>query len=203
MRLVYKFWPQETGLAVNSRIWRSQEWQPKHWNTRDFERGIFKINCLLGFVVNDPCRLYLPQRRALGVIFTRLAGCIGGLVELNNIAVNPFGMRSGKTGFVFAQNLEGLNKSVFKIVGQVEFITITHRTVGLGYFGIANRQNTFGFAVISDAVCLQHAALIIDLNIANGGNCIIVLVVDHLVGLNEHLLRVWRGGCSAGCLYKT
>ena len=56
------------------------------------------------------------------------------------------------------------------------------------HLGVAFRVNALGGAVVSYAVGLKHAALVEELNRTDGRDCVLVLVVDELVSVDDQLV---------------
>ncbi len=63
-------------------------------------------------------------------------------------------------------------------------------------FGI----DAFRIAIVDDLVRLQNAALIIELRVADGRDDVLVLVVDELVRLDDHLVLLLGGSGGGGGL---
>ena len=69
-----------------------------------------------------------------------------------------------------------------EVIGQIEPLGVGDVAVLVGQLGVAVGEHALGRAVVDDAVGLQHAVLVVEHDVADGGDHVVVLVVDELIG---------------------
>jgi hypothetical protein len=149
--------------------------------------------------VDDPRGADLPERRLFRVVLAGLAGGVDALVEDEGLAVGALGARRGEAGLVGIQDAQRIDEAVAEIVGQVEAVAGDDGAVGLGDAGIAARDDALAGPIIHDLVGLDRAALIQNLDVADGRNGVVVLVIDEFARIDDHpLLRLGRCGFGVG-----
>ena len=79
-----------------------------------------------------------------------------------------------------------------EVVGQVEALRIGHVALLVGELGVTLRVDALGRAIVHDAVGLQDAVLVIELDPADGGDDVVIPVVDQLIGFEDQLVGIAR-----------
>ena len=90
-------------------------------------------------------------------------------------------------------DLQALDEPVLEIVREVETLGPGDGAVGLGQRGVALGEDARRVAVIGDAVSFEQPALVIDLNGPARRDGVLFLVVDELLGLDDHARIGARG----------
>ena len=72
---------QEAALPLHGRIRRRQKREIGDRDAEEFDAGVLEIDHLLALVMDDPGRLYLPQRWLLRIVLTGFAGGIDAVLQ--------------------------------------------------------------------------------------------------------------------------
>jgi hypothetical protein len=143
-------------------------------------------------VLDDLRGADLPQRRPLGMDFARFAGGVDAAIEHRHRAGRALDARRGEACALGADRLDPLGETGGEIVGEIEPFRVGDIALLVGQLGAAFGVKALGGAVVDDAVRLQDAVLVIELDAADGGDRVVVLVVDELVGFDDELVGVAR-----------
>lgn len=166
----------------------------------EFDPGILVINRLLGLLVDDARGTHLPERRLFRIVLAGLAGGVDALVEDEGLAIGALGARRWKrvlSGFTTrSRSMKPSRKSSVRLkrspVMTVPLVSVMRA------LPVATTRTG---AVIDHAVSLDRAALVEDLDVADRGNSVVVLVVDEFARIHDHaLLRLGRGRLRRGRL---
>ena len=139
-----------------------------------------------------------PERGLGRVCLALGAGGVLAVFEHGCFAANALGALGVEPGVVLAHRAQAVDETVPEVVGQFKPFSIGDGAVALGQLRVTLSKYTFGRLVVDDPVGLQHAALIINLNVADRCDRILVAVVLHLAGVNQH--PVLLAGFAAGAV---
>ena len=140
--------------------------------------------------MHDPRRLNLPKRRLFGVVLARFAGGIDAVLHDRVFAADAIGASCGEAGIGGCLQSQGIDKAVAVILRQIDELAVSELAVGLGDPGVAARLQPFAFLIVDDLVGLNGRAIEIDLDVADGGDRVVGVIVFNFVSLHEH----WRVG---------
>ena len=89
-------------------------------------------------------------------------------------------------------DFDPLGEAGGEIIGEIEPLGVGDVALLVGQLGATLGVKALGRAVVDDPVRLQHPVLVIELDAADGGDRVVVLVVDELVGFDDELVGVAR-----------
>ena len=124
--------------------------------------------------------------------FAGLAGGVDAAVEHSHRARRALDARRGEAGAVGADRLDPLGEAGGEIVGEIEPLRVGDVALLVGQLGATLGVKALGRAVVDDPVRLQDPVLVIELDAADGGDRVVVLVVDELVGFDDELVGIAR-----------
>ena len=178
---------EEPGLAFHRRIGRREVGPVEQREAKHLEAGILEVDHLLGGVVDDAGCAHLPTRRLARIVLARLAGGVDAALEHRVAAVLPLGSRRGEAGPVGAFELQAVDEAVAELVCQIDDLAVHDLAVGFGEARIAFGAHALGVLLVDDLVGLQRGALVIDLDVADGEDAVVGVVVLQFVRAHEHL----------------
>ena len=123
------------------------------------------------------------------MILAGFAGGIRPLVENGHGAVHTLASRRGEACLVGRQRLNAVDEAIAKVFTEFEPGSVDDVAVLVGHLRVTFGVNALGGPVIDDAVGLQNAALIEELNRSRSSYRVLVLVVDQLVGVDDKFVR--------------
>jgi len=137
--------------------------------------------------VDDANRLDLPQRRFLGIVEARLAGRIDAALEYRVIGPGAVGAHRGDARIVDGLLAQRINEAVPVVVAQVDKFAERDLAVRFGEPRIAFRVQALGALVVDHLVGFDGGTVVINLDVADRGNLLVIVVVFDFVRLNQHL----------------
>lgn len=177
---------QKAALALHARIGSGHERKIHERQAEEFDARVFEIDHLLVFVADDPCGLNLPERRFLGVVLTGFAGGVDAVLQDGVGALGAIRPRRGEARVVDGLEPERIDEAVAIVVAEIERLRIGDLAVRLGQSDVALGAQALGLLVVGDLVRLDGRSAVIDLDVADGGDRIVRIVVPHFGGLHEH-----------------
>ena len=204
---------EEAGLALHRRIGRPEIRHVGDRDAAELERRVLVVDRPLFVVVDDARRLHLPQRRPLGVLLAGLAGGVGAALEDRRLALDALGARRGETGrgwrgragsMVCSTRSESMKPLLKSSVSSKRSPVMTAPFASV-MRALPSREDAAALAVVDDPVGLQRPALVVELDVADGRDRVVVVVVDDLLRLDEQpvlaLAAPARGasGRRSGC----
>jgi hypothetical protein len=136
--------------------------------------------------VDDARCLDLPERGFVRIVFAGLAGGIDAVLQDCEVSLRAIGALRCKSRIVYRFHPKRIDEAVAIVLGQIDDLTVGDVAVWFGQPGIALRDQAFGFLVVDDLIRFNGGSAEIDLDVANGGNRIVRVVVFDLIRLNEH-----------------
>jgi hypothetical protein len=138
-------------------------------------------------VVNHPHRLELPQRRGLRVVLAQLAGAVDHLGELAAPVGGHPAAGGGEPRAVGEQHAEAAHGAALEIAGELGVVGEHHLARRLEHGDVARRGDHVAALVVRQGVGAQHPLAAGELDRAGGGDDAEPVVVDDLVGKQQHL----------------
>ena len=106
-------------------------------------------------------------------------------------------------GAIRGVGAQAVGKAVAEIVRQVERFAMVDGAVLVRELGVPDRVQALGDLVVDDLVGFERAALVINPGVALGSHGMVVVVLDELVGFDQHFgrgLGILLGICFGICL---
>src|SRR5262245_20753791 len=138
--------------------------------------------------MDDARGLHLPERRLFRIVFTGKAGGEVSAVKVRIAPAGPFGAGRCNAGLIGSVKTQRVDKTVPVVVRQVHDLAISDLAVLLREPYVAFGVEALGLLIVDDAIGLERRVSVINLDIANGGDATVGVVVINLFRLNEHLL---------------
>jgi len=170
------------GRVGDFKVGQRSDRQAEHLEARPLEADDLGLS-----VPDDLARLDAPDRRLVGLFLAGLAGGVDAVVEGRHRAVLAVGAFGREIGLVDGLDAQLVDESVAEIVGDINFVGVNLVAALFDDINVAGRHQPLGRAVIADPVGDQLVAAIFDLHAAGGCDGVGVLVVDQVVGLEQHL----------------
>ena len=187
---------EEAGLARDGRVGMRKERHPGEGDSEKLKPRILVVDHPLAFIVDDAGRADLPERRPLGVLLAEFAGRVDAAAKDGGFPLQTVGARRGEAGLVRALDEHRIDEAVTEIVGDLQHLGMDHAAVARAVAYIAFGVDPVGLAIVGDLARLEHASLVVDLYVADGRHEAFLIIVGHLVGLDEQA-RVRIGAARA------
>ncbi len=190
---------EHPGLLVDRRIRRREIRHVEDGKAPDEHLGAFVIDRVGLLVLDDLGRPDLPERRPLGMVLAGFAGGVGSLFEDGHVAVHPLAARRGEAGLVGGQRLDAVDEAVAEILAELEPRPVDDVAVLVGHLGVTFGVDALGGAVVDDAVGLQDAALVEELDRALAPSRCSCPCRRSVVGVDDELVgAAWRAADGGG-----
>jgi hypothetical protein len=178
---------QEAGLPLHGRIGMIEIGQVSDRYSEQLDRSVLIIDRALAFVVDDLRGLDLPERRLLRIVAAGFAGGVNAVREYRDVAFGAVRARRGEAGALRRFDEHRIDESFAEVLRHLQRVGVDDVAVLGAITHVAFGEHLVRDAVIGDLVGFEHGAIVIDLDAADRMNPVVLGVVDHLVGGNEHL----------------
>src|SRR5262245_8004178 len=138
--------------------------------------------------MDDARGFHLPERRLFRIVLAGKAGGIDPIVKDRVPPAETFRAGRRHTGLIGSVKTQRVNEAVPVVVRQVHDLAISDLAVLLREPDVAFGVQALGLLIVDDAIGLERRVSVINLDIANGGDATVGVVVVNLLRLNEHLL---------------
>ena len=159
---------------------------PGHGHALHGNGGALEAHLVLGLVIDHALGLDLPQRRALAGLVADLARGVGGAMGDHRGAVDALGAAGGQPPGLADQGAEARQRAVAQMVGQHHMVGEGDIPARIGDADMAARRYLVVDLVIIHPLGQQGAAVIHDLDMADGRHRLALAVIDDLIGLQQH-----------------
>jgi hypothetical protein len=122
------------------------------------------------------------------VLGAGLARGVGAVHERRRLAAAALGALGREMRMVGSVDAQRLHEAVAEVVGDVDVVGVEGGAGRIDQLDVAGRDQPPVALVVGDLLGLERVARIIDFDVADGGDLIAIVVVNELVGLDEHLL---------------
>ncbi|MHC2947562.1 hypothetical protein ACVIJX_004710 [Bradyrhizobium diazoefficiens] len=181
---------QEAGLALHGRVGRREVGHVSERHAEELELRRLEVQHLLLLVVDDAGTLDLPERWLLRIVLARSAGRVDAVLEHGVVAAGTVGARCGHPCPVGGIDPERTDESVAIVVGQIDRLGIGDLALGIRHADVAFGMEPLGLLVVGDLVSLDAGAVVEQLDVTDRRDPRIIVVVDDLGRLNQHLVVV-------------
>src|SRR5207302_7574169 len=168
-------------------------------HVEELETRALEVDHLFEVVVDDARGLDLPLRGLARIVGAGFAGGVDAALEHRDLVGAALHARGGKAGLVGPLEPQRIDEPVAEVLVQVENFAGRDFAVGLAQPNVALGAQTLCLLVVDDFVRLEPRPVVIDLNVADGDDAAVRVVVVELVGLHQHLrVGVARRRSQAG-----
>ena len=195
------FRQQEAARAPNARIGDAHARNVGDGHADDLEARVLEIDALGGLILDDTGGADVPGRHR--VFGADGAGGGDGLVQRRVAVAGAVDLGCGDLELARDQHPAALDQPLAQVGRKLGGIGQEDRAAGIGDRERPGGADLVGGLVVGDAFGMEHAALVVDLDIARGGQHLAVAVVVHRIGDEARGLGArepcgQREGCRKG-----
>ncbi len=194
---------EEAGLALDPRVGVREIWRVGDGNAEQLEPCVAVDQEPRLLVVDHLLRLDLPQRRPVRFVFAYAARAEHDLAHDRSVAVHAHGVGCSQARAVGEQHAQAGHRALAQVAAEFDAIGEDHFPRGLQQRDVAGGADHVRLQVVAQFLGEQDALAPRHLDVAARGHGVRLVVVDHLVGLEQcRLARLCRvlglGLCRRG-----
>ena len=176
---------QESAAPVDGRVRMAREGRIGHRDSEEFQDHVAVGHVACFLVVDDLARLELPQRRAVRIVRTEIAGTVDGPFHAREPALRAHAPGGGKAGAVGEQHADAPDDSLAQVPGDLDAVREHHLARGVGDDDVACRRDAVLVEAVDQPVGPQHVPVVHERHRTLGRRDAAALVVADFVGLEE------------------
>ncbi len=121
------------------------------------------------------------------MLAARLAGRVGAIGE-GRLVTTARGALRTEMRVIGAVHPQRLNEAVAEVVGDIQVVAVVGRAGRVDQLDVTGGKQPAAGLVVGDLLRLERVAGVVDFHIADGGDGVVIVVVDQLIGFDEHAL---------------